>query len=171
MLFPSLLGVFFWKIYSCKKLKQKVHYWKFFFSFFKFYLFILSSISFSVKLSTFTVFFLMKLHEKHFASLLPPCAWKFTFTHHKNFFILFQFLISFKLITPIVWYSFSFMRLYFASTNPRFIFYSAWKKQPSKNKFDRVFFIFVKHILDLVISYLYFYGVYFFIIFKVLLAS
>ena len=61
-----------------------------------------SSISFSIKLSTSHEFFVMKLYEKCFESLLSPCTSKFTFTPREDFFILFQFLILFILITPIV---------------------------------------------------------------------
>ena len=56
---------------------------------------------------------LFAMYKKCFAPLLSPYTWKFTFTHFEDFFSLFQFLISFKLFTPIVWYSFPFIRPYF----------------------------------------------------------
>ena len=135
MLFSSLL--FFFERFTHAKNSSKKFTIGNIFSLPSNFIFLFSSfISFSVKLSTSLVFFVIKSCEKCFASLLLPCAWKFTFTHWEDFSISFQFLILFKLITPIVWYSFPFTSLYFASINPLvvtniffcFIFNSTWKK-------------------------------------------
>ena len=91
----------------------------------------------------------MKLYETCFAFLLSPCACNFMFIHREDFFISFQFLILFKLITPIVCIVFRLwgcilhlsihqqLQIFF-----RFHILYAWKKQPFKAKFDSLFFYF-----------------------------
>ena len=71
------------------------------------------------------------------------------------------------------------MRPYFASINPPTVtnifpvsFFIAFEKSSlSRLNLTKFFFTFFKHILDLAIFYLYFYGLYSCIVFKVLLAS
>ena len=149
MLFPSLL-LFFETFTHAKNSSKKFKIGNFFSLSSNFIYLFSPSVSFSVKLSTSLVLFVMKLYEKCFASLLSPCAKKFRFTHCQDYFISFQFLISFKLITPIVWYTFLFMRLYVASINPPTVtnifsvsfFIMLKKSNPSRLNLTDFFYIF-----------------------------